>query len=33
MQNRPAQWAECVTVYRHRVYCQGTVIYFNEDIA
>lgn len=33
MQNRPVQWAECVTVYGHRVYCQGTVIYFNEDTA
>lgn len=33
MQNRPVQFAERVTVYGHRVYCQGTVIYFNENTA
>jgi hypothetical protein len=31
--NRAVRWAEEVTVYAHRVYCRGKIIYHNEATA
>lgn len=32
-ENRPVRWAENVTVYGHRVYARGVIVYFDEDTA
>lgn len=31
--NRPVRWAETVTVYGHRVYARGVLVYYDEDTA
>lgn len=33
LENRPVRWAERVTVYGSRVYCQGAIHYYDEDTA
>jgi hypothetical protein len=32
-ENRPVRWAEKVTVYGHRVYARGVLVYFDQDTA
>jgi hypothetical protein len=32
-ENRPVRWAESVTVYGHRAYARGILVYYDEDTA
>ena len=32
-ENRPVRWAESVTVYGHRAYARGVIVYYDENTA